>query len=263
MEQIFIEKALQVHGDKYGYNQIDYKNSYTKVKIYCKKCKKYFEQIPNNHLNGQGCPICGGKQKLTLKEFIERAKEKHGDKYGYDEVDYVDSQTKVKIYCKECKKYFWQVPSSHLQGRGCPICGYKKQAGSRALTMEEFMKKAQKVHGLNYVYHNFCYKNAHAKSTILCPKHGEFLQTPANHLQGQGCPKCGREKQAGSKVLTSQDFIKKAQKKHGNKYGYDEVTYVDSQTKVKVYCNKCKKYLWQTPSNHLQGHGCPNCARER
>jgi protein-arginine kinase activator protein McsA len=34
------------------------------------------------------------------------------------------------------------------------------------------------------------YNGTHNKVTIICPIHGEFWQTPENHIQGKGCPKC-------------------------------------------------------------------------
>lgn len=58
-------------------------------------------------------------KKLTKEEFVAKAIQKHGDKYGYDKVDYINSTTVVQIYCKACQKYFPQRPDSHLQGKGC------------------------------------------------------------------------------------------------------------------------------------------------
>jgi hypothetical protein len=62
------------------------------------------------------------KHIKTKEQFIENAINIHGDKYGYDIVKYITSIIKVKIYCKKHKNFYWQIPSSHLQGQGCPIC---------------------------------------------------------------------------------------------------------------------------------------------
>lgn len=61
-------------------------------------------------------------KKLTTEEFIERAKDIHGDKYDYSLVEYKTNRDKVKIICKNCGKVFEQTPKKHLKGRGCPHC---------------------------------------------------------------------------------------------------------------------------------------------
>ena len=94
----FIEKAKQIHGDKYDYSLVDYKNNITKVKIIC-SIHGIFEQTPKSHSIGRGCPSCSGNKKLTTKEFIEKAKNLHKDKYDYYLVEYKNTTTKVKIIC--------------------------------------------------------------------------------------------------------------------------------------------------------------------
>jgi hypothetical protein len=116
----FIKKAKTIHGDKYDYNLVDYKNTYTKVKIIC-PIHGVFKQKPSDHLRNNGCPECSGTKKLTTKEFIEKAKAVHGDKYDYSLVKYKNTKTKVKIICP-IHNTFEQRPNSHLKGFGCPEC---------------------------------------------------------------------------------------------------------------------------------------------
>ena len=56
-----------------------------------------------------------GRKKKTKEEFIKEATEKHGDKYDYSKVHYVNSKTKVCIICPEHGE-FWQEASGHLRG---------------------------------------------------------------------------------------------------------------------------------------------------
>lgn len=123
----FIQKAKGIHGDHYDYSAVEYYNNVTKVKIYCNTCKKYFYQTPKAHLKGHGCEICG----ITLNHehlikstecFIEQAKKVHGDIYDYSETIYTRAYSKVKIFCKHCKRYFYQAAYSHLNGKGCNHC---------------------------------------------------------------------------------------------------------------------------------------------
>lgn len=60
-------------------------------------------------------------KKLTREEFIEKARAIHGDKYDYSKVEYVNNSTKVCIICPVHGE-FWQTPSKHIFGKGCPYC---------------------------------------------------------------------------------------------------------------------------------------------
>jgi hypothetical protein len=51
-------------------------------------------------------------------DFIKKAKEKHGNKYGYWKVVYTRAKDKADIFCKKCDKYFPQTPDSHRKS-GC------------------------------------------------------------------------------------------------------------------------------------------------
>lgn len=186
-------------------------------------------------------------KSLTTQIFIERAKKIHGDKYNYSKVNYINITTKVCIICSKHGE-FWQTPHAHLSGQGCPIC-----AGIKKHTTEEFIELARKVHGDKYDYSKVNYINNKTPICIFCTKHGEFWQAPESHLQGKGCIKC-----AGIENLTTEDFIEKARKIHGDKYNYSKVNYVNNHTKVCIICPEHGEF-WQKPNAHLNGNGCPKC----
>ena len=126
-------------------------------------------------------------------------------------------------------------------------------------TTEQFIVDAKQVHGNRYDYSKVEYINAHTKICIICPTHGEFWQKPNAHLNGCGCPKC-KAKAISERQMSSRDeFIKKANIIHGNKYDYSKVKYVDSQTKVCIICPIHGEF-WQRPTSHLRGQGCPTCS---
>lgn len=110
----FIEKAQIVHENKYSYLDAEYIKSSIKVSITCSQHGN-FNQTPNGHLRGQGCPVCTGNKKNTTKTFIEKAKHIHGNKYNYDKVKYINNSTKIVIYCHQHGE-FTQIPNSHLHG---------------------------------------------------------------------------------------------------------------------------------------------------
>jgi hypothetical protein len=120
----FIEKAIQIHSDKYSYDSVKYVNNYTRVKILCNTCKNFFLSTPSNHLSGKKCMVCArNSMRSSTEDFIEKAINVHGDLYNYDLVVYVNSKTKVKILCNICKNIFLQRPDHHCHdGQGCSIC---------------------------------------------------------------------------------------------------------------------------------------------
>lgn len=120
----FVEQARNKHNDKYHYSLVKYVNNHTKVQIICKK-HGIFQQKPNVHLRGRGCPKCVKTHKLTTKVFAERSTIIHDGIYLYDFVEYTNNHTKVKIICKK-HGVFLQRPHRHLRGEGCPFCNMSK-----------------------------------------------------------------------------------------------------------------------------------------
>lgn len=115
----FIIKANKVHNYSYDYSKVNKIKYDEKVIISCPKHGD-FKQLPNNHLNGKGCPKCSRRNK-TIKELVEEFRNVHGNKYDYSNVKYSRSRDKVAITCPIHGK-FLQSPNKHLNGRGCPIC---------------------------------------------------------------------------------------------------------------------------------------------
>ena len=184
----FLKRANEVHNNYYDYSKVNYINSETKVIIIC-PIHGEFEQTPSNHLRGQGCPVCAGNIKSNTAEFIEKARQVHGDEYDYSKVNYVNALTKVTIICP-IHGEFEQTPGKHLIGCGCPNCKGNLISQQKTSNTAEFIEKARQVHGDKYDYSKVNYVNALTKVTIICPIHGEFEQTPNNHLYGKGCPGC-------------------------------------------------------------------------
>jgi len=106
----------------------------------------------------------------------------------------------------------------------------------KRLTTKEFIDKAKKVHGNLYNYSLVDYINYGEKVKIVCKNHGEFLQVPGSHLCGNGCKKCATKKTTNNQRFTKKEFIDKSIKKHGKKYDYSKVNYINVDTKVKIIC---------------------------
>lgn len=192
-----IEKARDVHGDKYDYTKSTYKNLTEKVCITC-KYHGDFLQTPVAHIyQGQGCPICSrisnaNKKRGNIEEFIEKANNIHHSKYDYTESVYTNCDTKIKIKCP-IHGYFYQTPYNHLnKEEDCPKCKYVKLWDTRGdrINTGVFKELAYRLHGDKYDYSKSYCRVGTDKVVIICKKHGEFIQTAQKHLYGQCCPYC-------------------------------------------------------------------------
>lgn len=125
-KQDFIKEANKVHNNNYSYEKSIPKTKSDKVVIFCKKHKNYFEQRLNVHLKGYvGCKKCINEIKnQTNKEifkqrFINSFVKKFGIDYDFLDVDYINNNTAVKVYCKQHNTYFLQVPRNIFRAKTC------------------------------------------------------------------------------------------------------------------------------------------------
>lgn len=161
----------------------EYVNNSTKIKHKCSKCNNIYEQRPNNHLKGQGCPLCGNNKKglsikKTTKQYLQECKSKGLD---LPIESYVNALTKIKHICIKGHIYL-QAPHDHLKGFGCSICSENKQK-----TPKEYYKLC-KSKGLDLPIED--YINNHTKIKHKCSKGHIYKQVPSDHLYGKGCPIC-------------------------------------------------------------------------
>lgn len=181
----------------YDYSKVNYINARTKVCIIC-PIHGEFWQTPTGHLIGRGCEKCGctsqsKARRFTKEMWVEKAKKVHGDRYDYSKVEYVNSQTPIIITC-QIHGDFKMRPNDHLRGQNCPKCKKTLLREKLSMTTNEFIERARAVHGDKYDYSKVNYINNRTEVCIICPKHGEFWQTPVKHLQGNNCPKCNSSK---------------------------------------------------------------------
>ena len=199
--QEFIIEAQHVHDNKYGYDEVNYINSHTKVTINCPE-HGIFEQRPNDHLRGRiGCSKCikkrrellGLQNRSSLEVFIKRATELHGDRYDYSHVNYITASTTVSIGCQRHGE-FCMTPNAHLRPRGCPKCGNLERArNERINAARRSINHSRSFHNEKYNYDNVDVTvGVSVPVSIVCPRHGEFYQTLNTHKR-YGCNKCASE----------------------------------------------------------------------
>lgn len=193
-QQRFIRLSNLKHNNQYDYSLVVYQNNYTKVKIIC-PVHGIFEQRPDSHVNtGSGCLQCSHKRKQPSNNaFIKKCIERHGNKYDYSLVDYINSSTNVTIICPKHGE-FKQIAKEHKGGAGCTLCSYERLSGRPPMKRAEFIFKCQLVHKDTYDYSVTEYEHSHKSVSVNCPKHGVFKIRATDHLQGGKCKRCKTSK---------------------------------------------------------------------
>lgn len=198
----FVEKAISLHGEKYDYTNAKYTSESRPVSLRCLKHNINFEISPENHLKGKGCPLCEQEEIAMYEEGKNEAIQRRSDYRKIQEEK--RKRSKEIIHGRPSKNYTW----------------------------ETFVHTAQLIHGDDYDY-RFVEKefvNTLTPVTIICKRHGAFLQKPRKHLLEQGCPRCiGR-------LRTTESFIEEAKEVHKGHYSYDKAKFVDYATAVTITC---------------------------
>lgn len=193
-----------------------------------------------------------------MKDYIAELQKKHPN-LDFSNSVYTLSRNKIDVVCP--RHGIFSARANHLMmGHGCIQCGREKTTSSTRMACEEFVKRANEKHNGMYSYNKVEYKNRDKVVTIICDVHGDFLKSPSNHLKGQGCPKCSLIIRAHKRRSDTDAFVKKATGVHGGIYEYQDVEYDAAQKKVTIRCPSHGLFE-MTPNNHLNGYGCPKCAK--
>lgn len=184
---------------------------------------------------------------MSVEFFKEQATLVHGGRYDYSLIMELNPKGKIQVICKKHGEFLISQ-YHHLKGSGCKICN-----GGSKYTTEEFIKKAEEIHGNKYDYSLVNYIDKKTPITIICNIHGEFLQKPSDHINFCGCQKCGK-----AYKRSKEEFIKESSKIHNNFYIYDKIEYINTKHKIIITCPNHGDFE-QFPERHLTGQGCPKC----
>jgi hypothetical protein len=256
----FLAKAVAVHGvGRYDYSQTVYVRNAGKVKIICPE-HGVFEQSAGRHAGGGGCPKCaneqtGLSQRLTTEGFIKRAIKVHGDKYDYSLSVYLTAKEKIKISCP-VHGPFDQLPYTHIKGFGCAKCGFIITGVANRSNTDEFIARAKGVHNEKYDYSRVVYTGNSHPVKIICSEHGEFMQTPSNHLLGNGCARCARNQ------WDEQSFITKCQQLWPT-LDFSKSLYTGLANKINFTCKVHGEQQRLASDLLFKGKECPSCGRAR
>ena len=255
----FKERANILFNSFYDYTKVNFRSTHDKIIITCPIHGDFTKEV-REHLSGQGCPKCKGWHK-TVEDIITEFKEVQGDnKYDYSLIKtYKNNNEKLPIICHEKDEYgnehgiFYQSYTTHKKGHGCHKC-----SNMLIYNTDYFFNKIKELYSDengNLIYDYSLVKEVRRstdKLKIICPKHGEFVKTASEHLNGQGCPMCkGKHK-------TTEIFVYELKEIFGESLIYDKVNYVNAREKVCLICPKHGEFF-AMPNNLLYGKGCPIC----
>ena len=213
--ETYLERLNEKYGNQYEWLTTDFGDYYADyVEFICKKhgnVKQTLSVLLNTEdEDGYACQKCKKersniRQSYTLEEAINKAKTIENCKY-YDfkyVTEWLGVKHKYKFVCTKHGCEFEQTFDSLLnnQANGCKDCIVERLKAQDNLGVEDFIKQARKVHGERFDYSKVEYVNYKTPVCIICDKHGEFWQTPGNHLNGCGCQKC-RNSRLETKVRT-------------------------------------------------------------
>lgn len=277
----FKAKINELFNGEYGLDKVYYTDRTCKVIITCPKHGD-IEVAADNLLRGVKCPLCKkeemhefrqrGNKKRTQEEWVQLCAERHKGKYDYGEADFkhLTEDGKVKIICHELDENgnehgeFWQRPSQHLRGKGCPKCGNKQK------TTATFCKEFKEKYGDKYDLSLVEYKGIFEHVTVICPicKH-IFQITPHNMLHGRNCPNCAILRAKERYKLPTKIVQERINQVFNGKYDLSLMNYENIDTPVKVICHEVDEngnehgVFEQIPYMLFKGHGCPKCGQSK
>jgi len=258
--ETFIEKAKK-KAPEYDYSKVEYIDCNTKVTIGCKKHNNYFERTPANFFTSWNCcDVCTNEnmREKYFQEFLINAENKFGNKYDYSLVKYINSVTEIEILCPDHKSFF-QTPVIHLMSKyGCQSCAVIEHSNNSRHTQEYFIQKAKEAHGEKYNYDESVYTGMSDKILIKCNDHGLYWQLVSDHISGRGCSDCGKIKCSLANRSTTDEFIEKARKVHGETYSYNDTVYIRKHEPLIITCKIHGKFI-QRADIHLRGFKCKKC----
>lgn len=206
----------------------EYTGANNKVTIKCNDCGFTWDAIARSVLSSKhgckNCKVTASKNQLARKHFLDKY-----DKSKYQLVEFKDSMN-VTVKCNRCG-YLRTTNANNIYRFGCPKCGQESTHNKQRLSQDEFISRATNIHGSEFDYSKVKYINYHTPVTIICPKHGEFYQSPLKHLSGHKCPKCRRS--TGEERISK--FLQGGNLRFIPQYRIEDTSFSQSHLKVDFF----------------------------
>lgn len=256
------EEGVRKHwGDQFDTTNSIVTMGKQRTSVICKYHGEVSVVVSDLYRGTRGCPECGKESSIKSRlmdevEFISRAKEILGDNYDFSKVDYINSQTKVRLICKDHGEFSITPNSILSQHQGCKKCGYIRAGVNQKLSKaEEYKRLLEEKYGEIYDLSLTEYVDRKTPLVVICKKHGPFTVDSWAFLNGRvGCTYCS------GKYLCNDDYRQRLEQIHGKgRYTYDLIE--TTKKKFGITCNICGNKWYTLVMHLLRGSGCPNCAK--
>ena len=273
---LWLAKAKLKNENKFDFLIEEYENQHQRVECVCHKKDNdgnehgSFFRTAKQIIMGTYCPKCRGEKRKEGKgvKVLKQLREIHNDEYEYPNFVYESTNSKIVAVCHKKDKngvehgIFTPTLCNHLTSQTkCPKCMIEKNFNDRKLTYEDFIRRANGKHKGYYDYSLIKegdIDGVESKVNIICPIHGEFKMRVHNHLGGQGCQACGVESAKAKTRLGNEEWLRRFNKTHNNKYEYILDREISSSDKIQIKC-PIHGIFTQKAQNHWGGQGCPVC----
>ena len=203
---------------------------------------------------------------ITTEMFLNRIK--HKSDYhlmDFSQTKYRGQHNNVTFKCPHHGDIVVHAKTLYNSTICCGLCSNSKHRQTMTMVFSDFTTRSNLIHNNKYSYLEDGFGGSHHKTTIVCPEHGVFSQTPKDHLRGRGCPKCKIDLAKKRYSSSKQEFINKSVKKHGNLYSYTNVIYTNSGVPVSITCHKHGDFLIipESHTSNSKAGGCPKCKSSR
>jgi hypothetical protein len=270
----WISRAQKVHGNKYDYSKSVYKGAHKHIKIICHRHGEFYQNAGNHVTLRRGCKACVGISKITQNknkllsqtEFISRCERAHqNSSLDFSKSKYTGAKNAVIVDC--LKHGIFEILAGNLmRGSGCKKCAQEETSQKHRTSIGDFITRASNEYGDFFDYSLVDFKNLTERIVVICPQHGAWEVIAANHLYGKsGCPMCQSQKfaerAAEANRISTEEFIERSIKIHGNRYDYSRCDYTHINNEIVLICEKHGSFK-QKAGHHLSGKGCAKCANE-
>lgn len=173
----------------------EYKGSLKLIRIKCSKghVSKLKANYVMSHSIGAGCRKCDHANR-TVKPNEHKNEVLKTHKGSIVPIEsYIDSYTKIKYLCTNCKTEWSTLPNTVTGGHGCPRCSKSGLKLNRRISNLEYLKRIKKIHG-NEIVTLTKYTTSKNKIKFKCKKEHTWYAFPSSVANGSGCPICSISK---------------------------------------------------------------------
>lgn len=227
-----------------------YVNVVTPLKWQCSN-GHIWETKPVNIINGNGCPECSGRKRLTLLDMQKLAESRGGKCLS---TEFKTNKTPLEWMCSE--GHIWEARPDNVknQGHWCPFCNKGKTGYNVKLTIEEMQQIAEDRGGKCL---SSFYINSNSKLKWECQQ-GHIWEAKPSHIKNSKswCPICALDTIGDANRLTLKEIQVLAESKGGK--CLSEI-YVSSSTLMKWQCEH--GHVWKAKADSIRaGYWCHVCS---